>query len=155
MAARSRAETLALSRFAIDCATFRFDREHIIQIPIVFAPPKYLVRASVHQLRVYMHLLSDTPHCSFQHVRDTQRVANLPHILFAAILHDAGAADHFQVRDFRQLGQNVVLNAVGKKRVLFLVAQIFKWQHRDAGCQWMTDKFTFPNDPARGCRESD
>ena len=54
---------------------------------------------------------------------DTQRIADLPHILFTAILHDAGAADHFQVGDFCQLGQNVILDAVGKERVLFLIAR--------------------------------
>ena len=62
---------------------------------------------------------------------NTQQIADLMHILFAAVLHDAGAADHFEIGDFPKLGQNVVLDAVGKNRVLFLITQIFKWQHGD------------------------
>ena len=66
----------------------------------------------------------DTPSC----------IADLAHVLFAAIFHHAGAADDLEIGDFRQLGQNVVLDAVGKGCVLSVVAQIFKWQHGDASC---------------------
>ena len=42
------------------------------------------------------------------------------------------AADHLQVGDFCQLGQNVVLYAVGKECVLLFVAKIFKGEYSDA-----------------------
>ena len=53
-------------------------------------------------------------------------------VLLAAILHHAGAADDLEIGNLRQLGQNVVLDTVGKGGVLFVVAQVFKRQHRDA-----------------------
>src|SRR5262249_12873501 len=78
----------------------------------------------------------------------------LSHVLLAAILHNAGSADHFQVSDFCQLGQNVVLNAVGKDRMLFPLAEIFKWQYGDASPCRRPKKFTFPNIPTDCCCQS-
>ena len=57
--------------------------------------------------------------------------------------------DHFQVGDLRQLGQNVVLYTIGKRRVLFLFAQIFKWQNSDSGRYRLPAKFVFPNHHAQ------
>jgi hypothetical protein len=73
----------------------------------------------------------------------------------ATILHDAGAADHFEIGHFCQLGQNVVLHAIGKECVLFFVAKIFKRQHCNTSRQWMPREITFRNDPTRGRCESD
>jgi hypothetical protein len=50
----------------------------------------------------------------------------------AFVLHHRGPADDFQVRDLGQVGQNFILHSIGEKRVLFFVAQIFEWEHRDA-----------------------
>src|SRR6202162_2537960 len=49
-----------------------------------------------------------------------------------AILHHTGATNHFQISHLGQSGQDFVLHAVSKECVLLVVAQIFKWQHRDA-----------------------
>jgi len=76
-------------------------------------------------------------YASFQHVGDTQRITDLPRVLLAAILHDAGAADHLEVGDFRQFDQDIVLDAVGKECVLLLIAQIFEWQNRDTFFWWI------------------
>ena len=76
-------------------------------------------------------------------------------LLFAAILHDAGATDHLEIGDLCQLCQNVVLDAIGKERVLFMVAEIFKWQHSDSSRYRLPDQFTLPNDPTTcGCQAS-
>ena len=45
-------------------------------------------------------------------MRYAQIITDLSHISFATIFHDARPADHFQIGDPRQLGQNVVLHAV-------------------------------------------
>ena len=71
---------------------------------------------------------------SLQNVRHAKLITDLAHISFAAIFHDAGPADDFQVGDLRQLGQNVVLHAIDERRVFFLVAQIFKRQNGDSSC---------------------
>ena len=88
-------------------------------------------------------------------MRDSQLVPDLAHISFAAVVHHAGPADDFEIGDLRQLGQNVVLHTIGKDRVFFLVAQIFKRKNGDSSCYRLPDQFTFPNDPARSCCQSD
>ena len=52
-------------------------------------------------------------------MRYSQLISDLTDISFATIFHHAGAADDLQIGDFRQLGQNIVLDAIGKKRVFF------------------------------------
>ena len=128
-----------LRNLALDC-------EHFAQVAIVFFRPYVSVSAGVDQLRIQTNSRSVSAYASFQHMGDTQRITDPARILLAPILHDAGAADHFEIGDFRQFGQNVVLHAVGEKCVLFVVAEIFKWQHCDAGCDRMVDQFAFPND---------
>src|SRR2546427_8186878 len=61
--------------------TTLFRSKHVIQIPVVFLRPDTRVGVSVHQLRIDVHLPAKTPHCSLQHVGDTQQIADLAHIL--------------------------------------------------------------------------
>ena len=123
----------SLRNLALDC-------EHVVQIAIVLfgarCPASVRVSTNCAFDVQFAARSSDRP---LQHVGHTQRIADLAHIVFTAILHDAGAADHLQVGDFRQLGQDVVLDAIGKERVLFLVAQIFEWQNGDASCWRLPD----------------
>src|SRR4051812_16655632 len=46
-------------------------------------------------------------------------------------LHDACAADHFQIRYLCQICENFVLHAVSEEGIGFVFTQILKWQHRD------------------------
>src|SRR5207244_13305499 len=78
-----------LRNLALDC-------EHLAQIAIVFFGPDVSVSAGVNQLRIQMNSGSIPAYASFQHVGDTQRVTDLTRVLFAAILHHAGATDHFE-----------------------------------------------------------
>ena len=125
------------------------DCEQIIQIAVVFLGPDVGVRARVDQLRVQVNPITAPACASLQHVRHAKRIADLAHISFAAIFHHAVPADDFEIADLRQLGQNVVLHAIGKRRVFFLVAQIFKRQNGDSSCYWLSDQFSFPNNPSR------
>ena len=67
-------------------------------------------------------------------MRDAELLADLAQIArrAALVLHDARAADHFEIGDLREVGQNLVLHAIGEKGVLFVAAQIFKGKHGDA-----------------------
>ena len=47
-------------------------------------------------------------------------------------LHHARTADHFQISNFRQISQNLILYAIGEKGILFVIAQVIKWENRDA-----------------------
>ena len=49
----------------------------------------------------------------------------------ALVMHHARAADDFQSADLGQIRQDFVLNSIRKIRVLLIVAQVFKGQHRD------------------------
>ena len=137
-----------LRDLALDC-------EQIIQIAVVLFDPDVRVSARVDQLRVQMKMRAGPADAALQNMRYPQLVSDLTQISFAAIFHHAGPADDFQVGDLRQLGQNVVLHAIGEGRVFFLLAQIFKRQNGDSGCYRMPDQFTFPNDPASSCRQRD
>jgi hypothetical protein len=44
----------------------------------------------------------------------------------ALVLHHAGAANHFEIRNLGQVGQNLVLHAIGEESILFLIAQVFE-----------------------------
>jgi hypothetical protein len=44
----------------------------------------------------------------------------------ALVLHHRDAADHFQVRDLGQVGEDFILHAVCEISVFFLSAEIFK-----------------------------
>ena len=155
MAAFSRAETLARSRFAMDWATSAsIANTSFKSRSYSSAQTSASVRVST-SCAFTCYFPARTSHCSLQHVGDTQSIAELAQILFAAVLHHARAADHLQIGNFGQFNQDVVLDAVGKERVFFLITQVFKRQDRDSsGYRW-PDKFTFPNDPARGRGQSD
>src|SRR5437867_8299477 len=88
------------------------DGKQVVQIAIVLLGPDVRVRAGVDQLRVHVKPGADSPDAALQHMGDSQLVTDLTHILLAAIAHHAGSADHFQVGDFRKLGQNVVLHTI-------------------------------------------
>ena len=50
----------------------------------------------------------------------------------ALVLHHARAADHFKLRDLCEVGQDLVLDALGEEGVRFFFAQIFERKDRDA-----------------------
>ena len=77
----------------------RLDGEYLIQIAIVFFGPDVCTGACIHQLCIYVDLLARTSYRPFQHVGHAKFQPDLPQILFATILHDAGATDHFQIGD--------------------------------------------------------
>jgi hypothetical protein len=70
-------------------------------------------------------LLGAGPSCAasadaaLQNMRYTQITSDLSHISFVAIFHHAGPADHFQIGDPRQLGQNVVLHTIDERSGVF------------------------------------
>jgi hypothetical protein len=67
-------------------------------------------------------------------MRYSELLADLAQIARRAglVLHHRGAADHFQVRDLREVGQDLVLHTIGEESVRFLFAQIFKGKNGDA-----------------------
>ena len=110
------------------------DGEDIGQIAIVGLRPQMRVGPRVDQLRIYPNLIGGTLHAAFDNMCDAELLADLAQIARRAafVLHDARAADHFQVGNLCQMGQDLVLHALGEEGVCFFFAQIFKRKHRDA-----------------------
>ena len=98
------------------------DCENIIHVPIVLLCPNVGVSARINQLSVHAHFAAGPLNTAFENMRHAKRVPNLTSVPHATVRHDARAANDLQVSDFRQLGQNVVLNTIGKERVLFVLA---------------------------------
>ncbi len=71
------------------------------------------VGAGVDQLGDHSHPCTRALHTAFQHVRHAERSADFAQVVrdSAFILHDRGAADHFQVRDPGEMRQDFILHA--------------------------------------------
>ena len=65
------------------------------------------------------------------HPKRSTDVLQIPRCL-SLVLRHTGSANHFQVCDFGQIREDFILNALGKKCVLLVIAQIFKRKDRDA-----------------------
>src|SRR5438105_11149430 len=65
---------------------------------------------------------------------DAEFLADLPHVVLdpAFVLHNAGAADHFQIGHFRQISQDLALHSIGEIGVLFCLAEIIEGENGDA-----------------------
>ena len=109
------------------------DGEDIGQIAIVGLRPEMRVLARIDQLRADPHFVGRALHAAFDDMRDAELLADLAQIARRAglVLHHARAADHFQIGDLREVGQNLVLHPIGEKDVLFVAAQVFEGKHSD------------------------
>ena len=91
-----------------------------------------LVVCGVDQLNVHSHPIANPAHAAFQNGSDAECFPYFANIgCLPSIWHDRGARNHFQVANFGQIRQHVILNAVRKIGILFFVAQIFKRQYRN------------------------
>ena len=126
--------SVARSSAAISDGELTLKAERIRERAVVAFRPEMPVVARVDQLHADDDAISSRAHASLQHVDHAERLRNLRQIAFgrAAVGHHRGAADYLQVVDFRQARQDVVLDSVGKKRVLLVVAEIFERQNGDA-----------------------
>src|SRR5712691_8295038 len=88
----------------------------------------------IDQLHIHDHFVTFAPDTAFQHIRHAQELADFAQSMRSRItkLHHRRPADHAKVADSRQARENVVLDAVREKRILFVVAEIRERQHRDA-----------------------
>src|SRR5260370_23442507 len=70
---------------------------------------------------------------SFNDVPDAERIRDLGQISGSArrVTADRASANHFQVCDFRERTEDVILDAVRQKRVLFVITEISEWEHGD------------------------
>ena len=69
----------------------------------------------VDELGVNPHAIARNLHASLQHVRNAQVAPDLLHVsILAPVGCDTTAADDLQISHFAEIGQNIVLNTIGK-----------------------------------------
>src|SRR5262249_47921379 len=109
------------------------DGEDIRQVAVVIFGPNVPVVLRVDQLYADSNAIASATDTAFEECGYAQCFADFACVACAitAIRHDGHARDHLEIADLRKIRENVVLNAVGEVGVLFLVAQILKWHHRN------------------------
>ena len=130
-----------LRDLALDC-------KRVVQIAIILLGPDMRVGPRVDQLGVQMNpgpVLRTLPSSTSETRSASPISTNIPR---AAIFHHARAADHLEIGNFRQLGQNIVLDAIGKKSVLFVRRSDFQREHGDSGSTGRWAGSFFQNDDA-------
>ena len=110
------------------------DGKDIGQIAIVGLRPEMRIVTRIDELRVNANLARGALHAALQHMRDAELLRDLAQIARALVakLHDARAADHFQIGDLRQIGEDLVLHAVSEEGVGLVLAQVLKRKNCDA-----------------------
>ena len=77
--------------------------------------PNLGVRLGVDELRVNPHAIARNLYASLQDVRNAQVAPDLLHVsILAPIGCDTTAAYDLQISHFAEIGQNIVLNTIGK-----------------------------------------
>ncbi len=100
------------------------DGEDIIERAVVAFGPEVCVGLGVDQLHVDADSICVSLHAALEQVGYAKLLCNFAHVsgITAFVEHHARAADHLQIRDLRQVGQDFILHAVGEVSVLFVVA---------------------------------
>jgi hypothetical protein len=73
-------------------------------------------------------MISVTTDGPFQNIGDAQGVGDLTQIAFAvsSILHDRGATDDFELSNLGEIIEDLILYAVGKVTIVFVLAEAFE-----------------------------
>ena len=114
-----------LRDLALDC-------ENVGQLAIESIRPKVRVGRGVNELDIHPHLVVRFLHAALEDVRYPELAGDLREIVrrtFEMLRRSAG--DDFQVRNFRQPGQDFVLDALREVSVRFVFAAVFKRQDGD------------------------
>src|SRR6516162_7075860 len=86
----------------------------------------------VDQLRIYVNLITGPPYTAFEHIVNAEIVPDLLHVDRLPLIGKGGSAgDHEAAGDPREIGRQIVGDAVGEIFLVGIVRQIAKWQHDD------------------------
>ena len=79
---------------------------------------------------------------SFQDISYSQSISDLPQITFGAstVLHHRGAADDFELSNFREIVKNLILHAVGEVSVIFVGTDVIEGKDRNAFFGWLAGR---------------
>ncbi len=110
------------------------DGEDIGQVAIVGLRPEMRVSPRVEQLRVNSNFVGSPLYAAFDDMCYAELLADFAQIArrAALVLHDARAADHFEISNLCQVRQDFVLHTVGEVSIGFVFTSVFKREHRNA-----------------------
>jgi hypothetical protein len=108
------------------------DGKHVVHGAIVGVRPQVKAIVDADQLRRHPDPVALPPDAAFQHVGDIERGADFPQVFVLALEAERrGAARDLQVRDLRELVQQLLGEAVGEILVLRVRTHAHERQHRD------------------------
>ena len=88
----------------------------------------------IYQLRTHPDAVGRALNAALDSISNSESIRNLAKIAFHPwpVLHHRVAADHFQIRDLGQVVPDLILNAHGAERLLWIGAQTFEGQNGNA-----------------------
>ncbi len=113
---------------------FALHRKKLRDLALVFLGPKMGLCPRLDQLRFDAQVVAFPLHAAFEEMGDPEFLADLARVArFAGLVETGrGAADHFQVGDSGQIGENFFLHAGGEVGVVRVLTQVFERQDGDA-----------------------
>jgi hypothetical protein len=91
------------------------------------------VSIRVNQLCTNPHSIIGSLDASFEYIGNSKRGCDVPEISALAmfVLHYRCATNDFQVSDFGQNSQDLVVDAISEHCALLVRSKILEWQHRN------------------------
>ena len=85
----------------------------------------------INQLCRHAHPIARALHTSLQYIRHPELLGDLANIAHRRILvlHHACATNYFQVGDFAEVGQNLIMDPICEKSVLLISTKILEWKY--------------------------
>src|SRR5260370_39769868 len=110
------------------------DRENVDEFTVVPLRPAVGARHGIDELRGDADTVAAAPDAPLQQVASVKLQADLPEIdRLALVLEGRIAADDHELGESRQLGCNVLGDAVAEIVLLRVAAEIGEWEDRDGG----------------------
>ena len=128
MRLRSAGVKRRLQRAGDRCGDLALDGEDVGggELAVVALRPEVGVGARVDELHVDAHAVARSLHAAFEDLRDAELIGDRLHRqLRVAELLDGGARDHPERADLRELGEDVVVDAVDEVGVVLLASLRF------------------------------
>src|SRR5690242_12934980 len=97
------------------------------EVPVEAVSPKMVTSYPIDQLRINPHPSSGLPHAAFEHVTNPEALCDILHVHGLPLEHEGSiASDNIERGYFRQIGGDVLADAVAKVFLLRLAAHVGK-----------------------------
>ena len=107
------------------------EREDVAEVAVIALGPDVAAGCPFDQLGVDPHLLAGLANAALDHIGNAQFLGDLLEIHRLALVGEDGiAAEHEQTRDLRQIGDDVLGDAVAEELLLGIVAHVGEGQDR-------------------------